>query len=45
MALFFAGMSTKLDSERLRLVMLVVGYAVFLGAVAWIATFPISFVT
>ena len=44
-ALFFAGMSTKLEAERLRLVMLVVGYAVFLGAVAWIATFPISFVT
>ena len=44
-ALFFAGISTKLDSERLRQAMLVVGYAVFLGSVAWIATFPISFVT
>jgi hypothetical protein len=44
-ALFFAGMSTKLDALRLRTVMLAVGYAVFLGAVAWIATFPISFVT
>jgi hypothetical protein len=44
-ALFFAGMSTKLDSERLRAVMLGVGYAVFLGSLAWIATFPISFVT
>jgi hypothetical protein len=44
-ALFFAGMSTKLDSLRLRGVMLVVGYVIFLGTVAWIATFPISFVT
>ena len=44
-ALFFAGMSTKLDSLRMRTVMLVVGYAVFLCTVAWIATFPISFVT
>jgi hypothetical protein len=38
-------MSTKLDSLRLRGVMLVVGYVIFLGTVAWIATFPISFVT
>ena len=44
-ALFFAGMSTKLDSLRLQTVMLVVGYTVFLGTVAWMATFPISFVT
>ena len=44
-ALFFAGMSTKLDSLRMRSVMLGVGYAVFIGTLAWIATFPISFVT
>ena len=44
-ALFFAGMSTKLDSLRLQTVMLVVGYTVFLGTVAWMVTFPISFVT
>jgi len=44
-ALFFAGMSTKLEGERLRVALLVVGYVVFLGALAWIATFPISFVT
>jgi hypothetical protein len=44
-ALFFAGMSTKLEGARLRVALLVVGYAVFLGAVAWIATFPVSFVT
>ena len=42
-ALFFAGISTKLDSERLRAMLLVVGWVVFLGTVAWIATFPISF--
>ena len=30
-ALFFAGMSTKLTSPRLRIVMLVIGCAVFLG--------------
>jgi TRAP-type C4-dicarboxylate transport system permease small subunit len=41
-ALFFAGMSTKLTSPRLRQAMLVVGFAVFLGTVAWIATSPVS---
>ncbi len=41
-ALFFAGMSTKLSVARLRLVTLVVGWAVFLGTVAWLATQPIS---
>lgn len=44
-ALFFAGISTKLVSERLRTVLLVVGWVVLLGTLAWIATFPISFVT
>jgi hypothetical protein len=42
-ALFFAGISTKLDSERLRTTVLVTGWVVFLGAMAWIATFPVSF--
>jgi hypothetical protein len=42
-ALFFAGISTKLDSERLRGVMLGVGYLIFFGTVSWIATFPIIF--
>ena len=41
-ALFFAGMSTKLTAPGLRKTMLVVGYAVFLGAVVWIATSPVS---
>lgn len=43
-ALFFAGMSTKLENARMRTVMLGVGYAVFLGSLGWIATFPISVV-
>jgi hypothetical protein len=41
-ALFFAGMSTKLASPRLRIVMLVIGCAVFLGTAVWIATSPVS---
>ena len=41
-ALFFAGMSTKLTAPRLRKLTLVVGCAVFLGTLVWIATFPVS---
>jgi hypothetical protein len=41
-ALFFAGMSAKLRTRRLRTVLLSFGLVVFLGTVAWIATFPIS---
>ena len=41
-ALFFAGMSTKLTAPGLRKAMLVVGYVIFLGTVVWIATSPIS---
>jgi hypothetical protein len=41
-ALFFAGMSTKLRGAGVRRVLLFVGCALFLGAAAWIATFPIS---
>jgi hypothetical protein len=44
-ALFFAGISTKLVNERLRAALLVVGWMVFVGTLAWIATFPISLVT
>jgi hypothetical protein len=40
--LFFAGMSTKLTSPRLRRVLLGFGVVVFVAAVAWIATFPVS---
>jgi hypothetical protein len=41
-ALFFAGMSTRVSAPRLRWVLTVAGCAVFLGALAWIATFPVS---
>jgi hypothetical protein len=41
-SLFFAGISTKLSSTRLRGVILGVGCAVFVLAASWIATFPIS---
>ena len=41
-ALFFAGMSTKLATPRLRSLALGVGCAVFLGTVLWLATQPVS---
>jgi hypothetical protein len=41
-ALFFAGMSTRLRTRRLRVVLLSCGVVVFLGTVAWLATLPIS---
>jgi hypothetical protein len=41
-ALFFAGMSTRLDTPRLRTAMLVVGYVVFMSTAIWIATSPVS---
>jgi hypothetical protein len=41
-ALFFAGMSTKLTVPRLRQLTLAVGCTVFLGTVIWLATQPIS---
>jgi hypothetical protein len=41
-ALFFAGMSTKLATPRLRSLTLAVGCVVFLGTVAWLAMQPVS---
>jgi Domain of unknown function (DUF4337) len=41
-ALFFAGMSARLRTRRLRLVLLSFGIVVFVGTVAWLATFPVS---
>ena len=41
-ALFFAGMSTKLGVPRLRAITLALGCALFLGTAIWIATFPVS---
>ena len=42
-ALFFAGMSTKLQRSGLRTITLTIGCLVFLGAAVWMATFPVSF--
>jgi hypothetical protein len=41
-ALFFAGMSAKLRTRRLRKVLLGFGVVVFLGTAIWIATSPVS---
>jgi len=41
-ALFLAGMSTKLRNARLRTALLACGYVVLLGTLMWIATFPVS---
>ena len=41
--LFFAGMSTRLRSLRLRWVMTLAGSVVLLGALTWVATLPVSF--
>ena len=40
-ALFFAGMSTKLRGVGARRVLVVVGGALFLLTLIWIATFPV----
>ena len=40
--LFFAGISTKLQAPRLRMLMLAAGWTVFVGTLIWIATFPVS---
>jgi hypothetical protein len=41
-ALFFAGMATKLRSPSKQEVLLVLGWVVFLGAAVWVATFPVT---
>ena len=41
-ALFFAGMSTRLSNFRLRRITVAIGCAVFLGTFVWIATSPVS---
>ena len=40
--LFFAGMSTRLSNRRLRWVTTIAGTLVLVGALAWVATFPVS---
>jgi hypothetical protein len=41
-ALVFAGISTKLRTPALRRTLLVLGSLLFVGVVAWIATFPVN---
>jgi hypothetical protein len=41
-ALFFGGISTRLHRPRPRAVLLGVGCALLVGALAWVATFPIN---
>ena len=40
--LFFAGMSTRMRSRRLRWVMTVVGCLLLVATLVWVATFPVS---
>jgi hypothetical protein len=42
LALFFAGISTRLRTSGSRLVAIGIGWGAFLGGVAWMATFPAS---
>ena len=44
-SLFFAGMSTKLHSVRHQEALLGLGGVIFVGAAAFVATFPVMFVT
>jgi hypothetical protein len=41
-SLFFAGMSTKLTTQRLRAALVALGWVVFVGTLIWIATSPVS---
>ena len=41
-SLFFAGISTKLERLRFRSAIVVLGYALFLGTLVWVATFPVT---
>ena len=40
--LLFAGMAGKMSSRRLRIGVVVAAYVVLIGALAWVATFPVS---
>jgi TRAP-type C4-dicarboxylate transport system permease small subunit len=42
-SLFFAGISTKLTTPRLRAVMVTLGCAVLVGTLTWVATSPVNF--
>lgn len=41
-SLFFAGISTRLHAPTPRMVVLGLGYVLFLGSVIWLATLPVS---
>jgi hypothetical protein len=41
-SLFFAGISTRMRLPRSRAFVLGLGWLVFIGAIVWIATFPVS---
>jgi hypothetical protein len=41
-ALFFASISTKLQTPRLRRVLLAFGLVILIGTAVWLATFPVS---
>ena len=41
-ALFFAGVSTKLGTARLRATLLALGCLIFVGTLVWVATSPVS---
>ena len=41
-SLFFAGISTKLTVPAQRGALLALGYVLFLGTLAWVATFPVT---
>ena len=44
-ALLFAGLGNRLPSRTSRIVILSVAWVLFLGTVAWLATFPVSLST
>jgi hypothetical protein len=44
-SLFFAGISTKLQSLRQREIIVGLGGLIFIGTAAWMAILPLSFVT
>jgi hypothetical protein len=39
-SLFFAGISTRLRTRTAQVAILVLGWVLFLGTVAWLGTFP-----
>jgi hypothetical protein len=41
-ALFFAGISTKLTTPRLRVILLGLGCLIFVGTLVWVVTSPVS---